>query len=340
MRQYIFWTVLIVLFGLGVLANICIGSVWFSPKEIYETLLVKMIHTASNVDPIKQAIIWDIRLPRIVLAVLIGAILSMVGGAMQGVLRNPLADPYIIGTSAGAALGAAIAFALGWGTGLKGVFLLPSCAVSGALFMMGMVFLIARKGGTLSLEIFLLAGVVAGSFVWAAITFILTLLKENVSKILFWLMGSLADKNWWDVWILAPYAAIGVPWLLLHAYPLNLLSIGEEKAGRLGINVERTKNVILILSIFLTAIAVSIAGIIGFIGLLVPHMARLILGPDYRKLFFASFFGGATLLLYSDLIARTIVLPAEIPVGVVTAVLGTPFFCYLLWRFKSVGNVS
>lgn len=299
---------------LAVWIGITFGTARLSLLEVWRIILFKLhISSYLSIEPIHQAIVWDIRLPRVLIALFVGAMLSVVGAALQGLLRNALADPYIIGTSSGAAFGAVVAFALGWGKaagfGWQGMFLLPASAFCGAVITMALVFFIARRAGGLSLEVFLLAGVVVGSFLWALITFFLTLLGENTSKVLFWLMGSFADKGWGHAAIVVFYAFIGIPFLLSFSYQLNLLSLGEEKASRLGVNVEKTKRLILFLSVFLTAISVAVGGIIGFVGLLVPHMVRLIVGPDYRILLPAALFCGAILLVLSDTLARIIVAP-------------------------------
>lgn len=318
--------------------EIGIGTVSFSAKEILGIILMKFHKYNFVVDPIRYSIIWDIRMPRAIIALFVGAMLAGVGVTLQGVLRNPLADPYIIGTSAGAALGAALVFMFGLDKGWQSILILPLGASIGAILVMVFVFFIAKQAGSISIEIFLLAGVVIGSFVWAFITFLLTLLRENVVKIMFWLMGSLSDKGWWHVAIVMPYAVLGLPILWAYGYYLNILTLGEEKAGRLGVDVEKTKRILLIASIALTACTVSVSGIIGFLGLLVPHIVRFMVGADHRILLPVSFLCGGTLLLLSDLAARTVVAPSEIPVGVVTALLGAPFFCYILWKSRLKGN--
>lgn len=318
--------------------EISIGTVSFSAKEIFEIISVKFHKNNIFTDPIRYSIIWDIRMPRAIIALFVGAMLAGVGVTLQGVLRNPLSDPYIIGTSAGAALGAVLVFMFGLDKGWQSILVLPLGASIGAILVMAFVFFIAKQAGSLSIEVFLLAGVVIGSFVWAFITFFLTLMRENVVKIMFWLMGSLSDKGWWHVAIVLPYAIIGLPILWAHGYYLNILTLGEEKALRLGVDVEKTKGVLLIVSIALTACTVAVSGIIGFLGLLVPHIVRFIVGADHRILLPVSFVCGGTLLLLSDLTARTVVAPAEIPVGVVTALLGAPFFCYILWKSRFKGN--
>lgn len=337
-NKYIIIIVSAVILFFAFVLEVSIGTVFFTIGEIFHIVKEQFFQKISIIDPIRHSIIWDIRFPRAIIALLVGAVLAGVGATLQGVLRNPLSDPYIIGTSSGAALGAALVFAFGLDKGWQSILILPICACAGAVIIMALVFFIAKQSGGLSIEIFLLAGVVLGSFVWALITFLLTLSRENIAKIMFWLMGSLSDKGWWHVAIIFPYAVIGLPVLFAHGYYLNLLTLGEEKAIRLGVDVEKTKRILLIVSIGLTACTVSVSGIIGFLGLLVPHIARFMVGADHRILLPVSFLSGGTLLLLSDLLARTVVAPAEIPVGVVTALLGAPFFCYILWKNNKKGR--
>jgi iron complex transport system permease protein len=275
---------------------------------------------------IAREILFEIRLPRILLGFLVGGALACAGAGLQGALRNPLADPYIVGTSSGSAFGAALCFLLK----LNNSHFLPLFAFVGAFLSILSVLALSQKGGKFPVVRVLLAGVAVGSFVWAFVTFLLTLSGENLQKVVFWLLGSLANRSWSDVKLIFPYAIFGTLVLWAFAYPLNLLTLGEERAESLGISPEKVKLVILLISSLLTASSVAVSGLIGFLGLVVPHGARMAFGPDHRVLIPASFLAGGMLLVWADAFARLVVEPAELPVGVVTALLGAPFFLYLL----------
>jgi len=278
-----------------------------------------------------ERIVWDIHIPRMLLGALVGICLAMAGTVLQGLLLNPLADPYIIGVSSGAAVGAAIATVLG----LSGLFLgfgVPALAFLFALASVILVHLLAQKGGKVHTLSFILAGVVVGSFMWALLMLILVAApNQSLESILFWTMGSLAGSDpWTRVLLLLPFGSLGL--LVLYAYSrdLNLFALGEESARYLGVQVERLKEVLIVAVALITAAAVSVSGTIGFVGLIVPHIMRRITGPDHRILIPSSALAGAVLLISADTIARTVIAPTEIPVGVITALLGAPFFLYLL----------
>lgn len=277
-----------------------------------------------HLDDTSRAILWDIRLPRALLAAAVGACLSVAGVAYQALLRNPLADPYVVGASSGAALGAALAFLLG----LHAV--LPLAAFAGAVTAMAFVLGLARVGGTLPVDTFLLAGVVVGSFLGSAVSFLLTLAHQSMPRIVFWLMGSLADARWAQLPLILPYLALGLGGLYWASLSLNLLTLGEEAAIPLGLPAERAKLWVLLGATLLTAAAVSVSGLIGFLGLMVPHLCRGLVGPDHRLLLPAAALGGAGFLILCDTTARTLLPGQEIPVGVITALVGAPFFFWLL----------
>ncbi len=271
--------------------------------------------------PTAQMIVWDVRVPRVITAVLVGCALAMAGTAMQGLFKNSMADPYIIGTSSGAGLGAALAIVLFAGAGL------PVLAFAGATIATFAVYTIARKGGKVPVETLLLAGVALSMLFSAFLSFLMYTAGRSLHQIMFWLMGGFWNVSWNDVYIgiLIP---IGCVVMYVYARDVNIVSLGEEDAIHLGVNVELLKQILLFISAFLTGIAVSIAGAIGFIGLITPHVMRLIVGPDHRVLFPAAILAGGILLLWSDTLARTIA--NEMPVGIITACFGAPFFIYLL----------
>lgn len=266
-------------------------------------------------------ILWEIRLPRVIAAALVGCALAVAGTAMQGLFRNPMADPYIIGTSSGGALGATIAIVLFAGTGR------PVLAFIGAMVATFTVYFVARKGGKIPIETLLLSGVALSTLLSALLSFLMYTAGQSLHQIMFWLMGGFWNISWNDVFAALPIL-IGVAGIYLFARDLNILALNEEDATHLGVNVERVKRILLALSAFLAGIAVSIAGSIGFVGLITPHVMRLIVGPDHRVLFPAAALAGAILLVWADTLTRTFT--SDMPVGIITACFGAPFFIYLL----------
>jgi len=281
-----------------------------------------------------EVIFFQIRLPRILLAAEVGIALALAGTSFQAVLRNPLADPYIIGTSAGAALGAAGAYFFNIPLNLWGFSSLPLFAFLGAMLAMTLVYQLSRVGDKIPVETFLLAGVVVGSLLWALVSFLLTVQQGDIKQIIFWLMGTFQGANWSYVTALFIYLIICSLLLLRFAVPLNLLSVGEETALYSGVEVEKLKIATILTASLATAAAVCVSGIIGFVGLMVPHIARRLLGADNRIIFPAAALLGALLLIWSDNCARLFFSPQEIPVGIVTALIGAPFFLWLLRQRK------
>lgn len=274
-----------------------------------------------------DTIIWDIRLPRVILAAIVGMLLSVSGVALQGLLRNPLADPYTVGVSSGAALGASIAVVLGIGALFHG-FGVPVLAFAFACAAMLVVYSLARFSGRVSINSFLLAGIVVGSFLWAVLTFVMTLAGRDLATIIHWLLGSLdAPDPWTYVLMILPFAAIGMIAIYAMARDLNVISLGEETARNLGIETERLKLMVIAITSLVTSAAVSVSGIIGFVGLIVPHIMRRVVGADHRSLIPSAALTGAILMVVADLLARIL---GELPVGVITAMIGAPFFLYLL----------
>ncbi|MEA4884327.1 MAG: iron chelate uptake ABC transporter family permease subunit [Clostridia bacterium] len=288
-----------------------------------------------------EIIVLEVRLPRIVLGLLVGAGLSVTGACFQGLFRNPLADPYIIGASSGSALGASIGILLSASSGIS--FLagpsssVPLFAFVGAVVTVTFVYALAAADGRVSTDTFLLAGVVVGSFVWAVVSFLMVIAGEDLPKVVMWLMGSLSAKSWTHVAMAAPYVLAGIAALTAMGRGLNLIAMGEEPARYMGLDVERFKKAAIVIGSLITAAAVSASGLIGFIGLVVPHVARMLIGPDHRSLIPVSALGGAAFMVAADTIARVAIPPREIPVGIITAIAGAPFFFYLLRRRKRDG---
>jgi len=334
-----------IIFGLvTVMIAVMLLSVSVGPVEISVPVIAKMLwhklgiyHNISGWQPAEESIIFQIRLPRVLGAALVGAALSTAGVLFQGLFRNPMADPYIIGTAAGAAFGATLAMLLPLSLVFYGFGLVPIAAFLGALGSVIMVYRLARFGGKAPIISMLLAGFVVSSFLVAIVMLLLTMsdrLGLKLQQVFAFLMGGISVTYWQQVAVIAPLIVGGIVVTRFFAVHLNAFSVGEEGAAYLGIDVEREKLIILGLGSLLTACAVSLGGLIGFVGLIMPHAMRLVLGPDHRLLLPASAMAGAAFLVIADLLARTLLSPAEIPIGVLTALIGAPFFIYLLRRAR------
>lgn len=282
-----------------------------------------------------ETIVWEIRLPRVVLAGVVGAVLAVAGVAYQGVFRNPLADPYLIGVAGGAGLGATIAIVSPLAASFYGFSMLPLMAFAGAMLAVGAAYRVARIGRTVPAPTLILAGVAIAALASAGTSFLMINSGENVRVILSWLLGGFTIANWDRVLLILPYVVAPVAVLLLSARVLNLLQLDEMQARLLGVRVERAKLVLLASASLATAAAVAVSGLIGFVGLIVPHAVRLLVGPDHRILTPVSVVAGAAFMIVADLIARTALGAAELPVGVVTALAGAPFFLFLLRKRKT-----
>lgn len=322
------WThvpILLGLLGLSVVLGVRFGSVPLSTAEVLAVL-------AGGGAPIARDIVLDLRLPRVLLGILVGGGLAMSGATFQALLRNPLAEPYILGISGGASVGAVLVLAMGWT--VAGSWALPLAAFAGALLAIAMVFGVATATGrAMDVRVLLLAGVVVAAFFSACIALILSVSPaRTVQSAVLWIMGSLASANWQSVVLTAAYTLPAAILLIGMARPLNLMAIGEETAYYLGADVERVKRWALLIAALITASGVAVAGVIGFVGLVVPHAVRLLAGSDHRSLLPLSFLAGGTFLTMADLVARLSVAPREVPIGVVTAFVGVPFFLLLLRR--------
>lgn len=309
----------------ALLLSVRVGAVSLALGEVWDAL-------RGVGDPTTVTIVQRLRLPRAVQAALVGAALAASGATFQALLRNPLAEPYILGVSGGAAVGAVAAVVLGWAT--TAVLAVPLAAFVGALLAIALVMRIAHSvGRALDTRVLLLAGVVVGAFFNACILLLLTFADvESFRSAIFWMMGSLSGASWGASGVFALYLLPGLLVLLALARPLNLLAIGEETAAYLGTSVERTKRLAYGTASLLTAAAVASSGVIGFVGLIVPHVVRIAWGGDYRFLIPASALLGAAFLVLADTLARIAAAPTELPVGVVTAFVGVPFFVWLLRR--------
>jgi len=295
--------------------------------------LLRLLPGGEPPSDIDRAILLDVRLPRVLLAALLGGALTVAGVVFQALLRNPLADPYVLGVSGGASIGGVLALLLGLGgtAGVLGSFAVPALAFAGALGALFLIERIATVGGRLTVYTVLLTGAIFNAFSAALIYFVQTVASlQELHAIVFYLMGRIPSYAPGSLGVLALVIGLVVLGLFSMARSYNALSLGEEGAQQIGVDVERVKRLTFVLGSLLTALAVSVAGLIGFVGLVVPHVLRILLGPDHRLLLPAAFFGGASFLVLADLLSRTIVAPGELPVGVVTALVGGPFFLYLL----------
>ena len=291
-----------------------------------------------SIDPTWQSslatIIVDIRLPRVILAGLVGAALSIAGATYQGLFRNPLADPYLIGVAQGASLGAVIGFLLPVAWNLSGIGVIPVFAFAGAVLATVVVYLLARVGKTLPVTTLILAGVALSALLGSIVSFLVISSGEQMHGILFWMMGSFNMSQWSEVGTVLPYIAVGTAVIIIFARLLNVMQLDEEQAQQLGVNVERYKIILLAAATLITAASVSFVGTIGFVGIIIPHAVRLIWGADHRSLLPLCILTGAIFMIAADLVSRMLLAPTEIPIGVITAICGAPFFLYLLRRRK------
>lgn len=335
-KRFLFFAVLTGLALLTLIFSISVGAVDIRPAVTVQALINRLLAvTSGGVEPVEDMIIWQIRFPRVLLGFLIGASLAAAGTAFQGLLQNPLADPYTIGISSGAALGATAAMLFLPAGFASFQIYIPVFGFLGALVALFSVYQLGRVGGRLPVVTVLLAGVVISSFFSALISMSMLFAGEQLRTIFFWLVGGLGLKGWSYVGLIIPYLVVGLAVLVYLSRELNLILLGEEEALSLGVEVERVKKIVLVAASLLTAGAVSVSGMIGFVGLIVPHSMRMLIGPDHRLLIPASVLGGGIFLVAADTFARTILNPVELPVGIITAFIGAPFFMYLLRKHRS-----
>ncbi len=335
-RPYLY-TLLFLILAVGL--SIAIGSVFIPPADLGR-ILVGWLKGSPLSEPLKTFafIMTDIRLPRTALVLLTGAALGGSGAAYQGLFRNPLADPYLIGVASGAGLGAVLAMSIKWPYSFWGLMAVPMAAFLGALLTVFLVYTLARVGKTIPTTNLILAGVAFGSFATAVTTFLMLRSTGELHRAIAWLNGGSSQAGWEPVLAVLPFLAAGLGVLVLSGHALNLLQFGDDQAQQMGLPVTRARTLILLAASLATAAAVSFSGIIGFIGLIVPHIMRLWFGADYRRLLPLSLIGGAGALLLADVLARSILSPQELPVGIVTALVGAPFFLWVLRRAKNQGT--
>lgn len=318
---------------ISILLAISIGSVQVPIKEIITILGREVLHLPLE-EPNKTmytAIVMNIRLPRVLLAGIVGASLALAGAAFQGLLRNPLADPYTLGVSSGASVGAVVVLFFHISLPFIGEFTLPFLSIIASFVTIFLVLLFARSiEPAMKVETIILTGIIFSSFLGALLSLMIALSGEELRQIIGWLLGSVSMRGWSYIKIILPFFLIGGFVLMLHTRELNALTFGEERAKNLGVNVEKRKLLILAAGSLLTGAAVAVSGTIGFVGLVIPHLVRLLWGPDHRHLLPLSMLVGAGFLILTDLVARTIIQPAELPIGVITALIGAPVFAGIL----------
>jgi iron complex transport system permease protein len=313
------------------LLSLAVGSVFISPEELWRVI------SGTTTNETFRTILFDIRLPRTVLIALVGAALAGSGAAYQGLFRNPLADPYLIGVASGAGLGAVLAMSVKWPYTTLGLMAVPLAAFLASLLTVYLVYIFANVGGTVPTTSLILAGVAFSSFATSLTSFLMLKSNSELRRAIGWLLGGVSLAGWDVILALIPYLLIGLTTLILNGYALNLLQFGDDQAHQMGLNVRRAKLIIIVAASLVTAAAVSFAGIIGFVGLIVPHVVRIWWGVDYRRILPLSVIGGAGTLLLADVLARVILAPQELPLGIVTALAGAPFFLWVLRRAKNQG---
>ncbi|MGA9116436.1 MAG: iron ABC transporter permease [Bacteroidota bacterium] len=315
---------LLLVVGAAFFAALSVGSVGIPASSMAD-----LLGGGDRLSAAEKAILLQIRLPRVLLALLVGAGLSLAGAVFQALLRNPLAEPYILGISSGGTMGTLIAASLAAGAASPAV---PAASFLGSLSVTALVYTLARKRGTLDTSLLLLAGVMIGAFFHAAVLLFVALSREDSRNAYLWLMGNLGAADMKELALVAPGVLIAAGFLFAQARKLNLISTGDEDALQLGVNVPGLKRLAYLLASLVTGLVVSVSGVVGFVGLIIPHICRILFGPDHRILLPSSFLCGGLFLLLADVVSRTTLAPAEIPVGVVTAALGAPLFIYLLRR--------
>jgi iron complex transport system permease protein len=319
---------------IAIVVGIAVGPAGLSPLQVLDAIAGKLPwHARPAVSALDSAIVWQIRLPRVMLGVLVGSMLAGGGAAYQGVFRNPLADPYLLGVAAGAGLGATAVVVSGGSLALT-----PPAAFAGAVGAVALTYLLGARagragetpaagGGTSSI---LLAGIAIAALLTALQTYLQQQHTQTLAYVYAWILGGLSAASWSDVWLILPYVAVAAVALLAHRRLLDVLRVGETEATSLGVNVARLRLIIVAAATLGVAAAVSVSGLIGFVGIIVPHAVRLMAGPSYRVLMPVSMIGGAAFLVLADVVARTAQAPAEVPIGVITALVGAPFFLFVL----------
>ncbi|MFA5523982.1 MAG: iron chelate uptake ABC transporter family permease subunit [Tissierellales bacterium] len=337
------WSSIIIICVIALLFSIIvfstIGSANIKLIDTFRIVISKVPIVGNNIDisympSSYENIILNVRIPRVLMGVIVGAALAGVGAVFQGIFKNPMADPYVIGISSGAALGAGLIITLNITWTVLGASSISIGAFIGAISSTFLVYWISKVKNKVPVTILLLSGIAVGQFLTAILSFLMVIYTKDMTKIIYWTLGSFSGKGWDQL------ASISIPMILsmiiinFFSRDLNIMLLGEESAQNLGINVERIKVIILTICSFIISIAVSVSGIIGFVGLIIPHIVRMIVGPDHRILIPTSMLVGGIFMVFADTLARTIISPTEIPVGIITALFGGPFFIFLLRKSK------
>ncbi len=317
--------------------SVAIGPVWIPPGAVLSLLAQRLAGDPPAAGNVFATILFEIRLPHALLIVLTGAALAGSGASYQGLFRNPLADPYLIGVASGAGLGAVVAMSIRWPADLLGLYVIPAAAFVGALATVLIVYSLARYGKSLPTTTLILAGVAISSFATSLTSFLMLRSNEELRRATGWLLGGSLMSGWQPVIAVLPYVIIGLAFLVTSGHALNVLQFGEEQASQMGLPAERIKFLLILAASLTAASAVAFSGIIGFIGLIVPHLVRLLWGADYRRLIPLSIVSGGSALLIADLLSRVVLAPQVLPVGIVTALAGAPFFLWVLRRAKNQG---
>lgn len=325
--------------------SLSIGQLFISPADLLSVLAGKLGLVSTETNEVHEAVLLNIRLPRVLMTVLVGAALAVSGAALQGLFRNPLVEPGLIGVSSGSALAVVVLIVFGsqfaalQGLGMS--VLMPVVAFGGGLLATLLVMRIGAQLGRTNMAVLVLAGVAVNALAGALMGLAIFYADENQLRMFtFWTLGDLGGASWPSLGVAAPLLLASTAWLLTFTHSLNAIAVGESEAFHMGVNVERVKTSIVFLSALAVGVSVSLTGIIGFIGLVVPHLMRVVFQADHRLVLPASLLGGPLLLLFADLIARTVVAPSELPIGVVTALVGAPFFIFLLMRGQRRNELS
>jgi len=333
------WKLVLIILVLTLVATVIVSlNIGYARIPFSDILAILTGRNSSSVSPVESAIILRIRLPRIMAGVVVGAALAFAGVIYQGVFKNPMADSYVLGVSAGAAVGASFSILFGLGALFFGLTFTQVAAFLGAVLAMFLVYNLARVGSRVPTTTLLLCGIAVNFFLFAVVGLMEVVAGDELHAMVFWLVGGFSNVLWRDIWAIVPIVLFGIVAVYFYARELNLMALGEETAQNLGVNIEKSKLVLLVLASLITAAAVSISGLIGFVGLMIPHLVRLVIGPDHRILLPASAITGSIFLVVCDDLARVVATPfastLELPVGIITMLAGAPFFILLLRKKK------
>lgn len=330
-HPYLITTIILVI---AILLSVVVGSVATPLKDVVSVFWEGIRHGFSAQTTPLASIIFKLRLPRTILIALTGAALASSGAAYQGLFRNPLADPYVIGVASGSGLGAVIAMSIHWPYEWASTFIIPVAAFITGLITVLLVYTLSRVNRSVPATSLVLAGVAISSFTTAITSFIMLKSTGELRRSLVWLLGGSTLSGWQPVIGMLPYVALGIGMLLTMGYTLNVFQFGDEQATQMGLKVEKRRLIVIIAASLTTAAAVSFSGVIGFVGLITPHIIRLLTGGDYRRILPLSTIAGAAFLLMADILARVVLAPQEVPVGIITALAGAPFFIWVLRRSR------